>query len=380
MFNIYYKDLEHIDKVFAPYILTSLQEKKRVQLKVLKKLQNAYKNCYHNIARYIRKKEKTKGLKAISTALELVIKKECRLLATNIQNITTLSLIEMAFIALSPLARIKLDLLVSMSEEGRRKRGEFYDMLQNEKTSTISIVGEEKEAFIELLHGIQRDILAEAELIAKSVLEKTLYFNGKEFNISARIWNLSNNNIEVIKSIIKAGIDVDEKKIAPILQAFAQGGGKLITQYPLLKRRLGKRFNDNTTYNAYRLINNEMADIFFNTSLQDYQKNEYVEGVKWLLSNNRNKEYEKDCDCSDYAYQNIHGLGAGIYPPGAVPARPHILCQCSLAPISSRRLKRAIEGKEELGNTPSKEWLEWQAELMRRKEEELLKERKTATW
>lgn len=360
MVNIYYEDLENVDKTFAPYIITALKEKKRLQLKVLQDIQTAYQKCYHNVARHIRKKEKKRRLKVINSALELVINKACGILAMDIKNIIYLSIMEASFIALSPLARIKLDLLIGMSKDGQKTRDKSLSKETSSSHSTPSITGEaeEDDAHLELLRSVQKDILAEAKLIAKSTMEKISYFNEVEFKISTRIWDLSDGNKELIKNIIKEGINMNEASIAPLLEKYVKNGkDKLIKDYPNLKKRLGNRFTKDTTYNAYRLINNEIAKVFFNTTLNDYRQNEYVSAVKWLLSNNRTKKYEKDCNCSDYAYQNIYGLGNGIYPPKCVPERPHVLCQCSLAPVSSRRLKNAMQKLEHIGNTPSEEWL-----------------------
>ena len=363
MFKIYYNDLEHIDKVFAPYILTSLKEKKRLQLKVLEEHQSAYKNCYYKITDFIRRKEHRWPLKTINKELESLIDTEFEKLARYIIDITLLCLTETAFIALSPLARIKLDLLTSMSKKGvKARRGESHN-------AKPQFIGEDDDSYLFLLRSIQQDVLAESDLIASATMSKITRYNNQDFILSKRIWGESMESARIIKELIKEGINVDQAKIAPLLEKYVEyGKDKLVKDYPNLKRRLKNRFPKNTTFNTYRLINNEMSKLFFETSKSEYENNEYVSAVKWLLSNNRNKE--DGCECWNYAYNNSYGLGAGVYPPDGVPDRPHVLCQCSIAPISSRRLKKAIEGKENIGNTPSKMWLEEQARLMKKNKEE----------
>jgi len=363
MFKIYYNDLEHIDKVFAPYILTSLKEKKRLQLKVLEEHQSAYKNCYYKITEFIRRKEHRWPLKKLSKKLESLIDTEFEKLAHYIIDLTLLCLTETAFIALSPLARIKLDLLTSMSKKGvKARKGESH-------SAKSHVIGEDDDSYLFLLRRIQLDVLAESELIASVTMSKVEYFDNDPFVISKRIWGESMESARIIKELIKEGINVDQAKIAPLLEKYVEyGKDKLVKDYPNLKRRLKNRFPKNTTFNTYRLINNEMSKLFFETSKSEYENNEYVSAVKWLLSNNRNKE--DGCECWNYAYNDSYGLGAGVYPPDGVPDRPHVLCQCSIAPISSRRLKKAIEGKENIGNTPSKMWLEEQARLMKKNKEE----------
>jgi len=70
--------------------------------------------------------------------------------------------------------------------------------------------------------------------------------------------------------------------------------------------------------------------------------------------------YEDECDCNDIAYEDVYGLGRGIYPIDKVPDRPHVMCLCNIAPITRRKLKKQLEGGMKLGNVPTKEWFEKQ--------------------
>lgn len=48
--------------------------------------------------------------------------------------------------------------------------------------------------------------------------------------------------------------------------------------------------------------------------------------------------------CDQYATQNLHGLGPGVYPPRQVPDRPHPNCMCYLEPVrvpAGRRIRPA---------------------------------------
>lgn len=58
-------------------------------------------------------------------------------------------------------------------------------------------------------------------------------------------------------------------------------------------------------------------------------------GSRWMLS----PLHTVEDICDEYATQDQHGLGAGVYPRGHEPAYPHPMCRCWLAPVFK------VEGK-----------------------------------
>jgi len=154
---------------------------------------------------------------------------------------------------------------------------------------------------------------------------------------------------------------MDCKKLAILLDKYvATGSSKPIKEYPNMMKRLNGRFPPDISFAAMRLARNELSEVYFTTSIKDYMANPYIEAVQWLLANNRLKMYEDRCDCNDIAYEDVYGLGRGIYPLDKVPDRPHVMCLCTLAPITRRKLKKQLEGGMKLGNTPTEEWFEKQ--------------------
>ena len=211
------------------------------------------------------------------------------------------------------------------------------------------------------INEIQLDISKKSEELAKHKMEKQRIYNEKEFKLSDRVWDLSNGQGERIKSLIKEGINMDCKKLAKLLDECAKtGNSKPIKEYPNMMKRLKGRFPPDTSFAAMRASRNELSELYFTTSIKDYLENPYIEAVQWLLANNRLKMYEEECDCNDIAYEDVYGLGRGIYPIDKVPDRPHVMCLCTIAPITRRKLQKQLEGGMKLGNVPPEDWFEGQ--------------------
>lgn len=199
---------------------------------------------------------------------------------------------------------------------------------------------------------IEKDIMREAELIAKSTMEKKRVFKNKEFVLSDRIWDLSGNNYEKIKEIISSGINTDCVKVAKALTQYVkQGSETLAKDYPNMYTRMGGRVPKNLNYEALRLARNELSEVYWQSTIEGYKDNPAIKAVKWLLSNNRTPGFHDVCD--ELAYADDFGLGAGIYPLDDAPEKPHICCLCNLAPIIADDIK-----KGDAVNKPPENWEE----------------------
>lgn len=199
---------------------------------------------------------------------------------------------------------------------------------------------------------IEKDIIREAELIAKSTMEKKRVFKNKEFVLSDRIWDLSGNNYEKIKEIISSGINTDCVKVAKALTQYVkQGSETLAKDYPNMYNRMGGRVPKNLNYEALRLARNELSEVYWQSTIEGYKDNPAIKAVKWLLSNNRIPGFHDVCD--ELAYADDFGLGAGIYPLDDAPEKPHICCLCNLVPIIADDIK-----KGDAVNKPPENWEE----------------------
>ena len=197
---------------------------------------------------------------------------------------------------------------------------------------------------------IEKDALREAEIIAESTLRKQRIFKHKEFVLSDRIWDISDNNYEKIKEIISSGINTDCAEVARALQQYVKEGAKTFAEnYPNMYDRMGGRVPKNLNYEALRLARNELSEVYWQATIEGFKENPAVRAVKWLLSNNRLAGYHDICDTM--AYSNNHGLGAGIYPVDEAPEKPHICCLCSLAPVIAKDIERG-----NVANKPPENW------------------------
>ncbi len=199
---------------------------------------------------------------------------------------------------------------------------------------------------------IEKDALREAEVIAESTMRKERIFKNKEFVLSDRIWDLSDNNYEKIKEIISSGINTDCVKVAKALQQYVKEGSEtFVKDYPNMYERMGGRVPKNLNYEALRLARNELSEVYWQATIEGFKENPAVRAVKWLLSNNRLPGYHDICDTM--AYADDHGLGAGIYPIDAAPEKPHVCCLCSLAPVIAKDIERG-----DVANKPPENWEE----------------------
>ena len=343
-----YSNYKNYNDPIKPYIYDSLEMLRILEYKQYQDIKNAYTENMKIITDSIRmQKGKFKG---IDTELKKLIEEAKKELNVNLNFIIYETLKQGASIALSINARLKVD-------------EELYS--QKKLNGEMHLIGEASRPTTKdknvIVKKIQLDVSKKSEEIARHTMEKKRLYREKEFKLSSRVWDLSNGQGEKIKKLVEAGVNMDCKKLAKALDECAKmGNSKPIKEYPNMMKRLKGRFPPDTSFAAMRVARNELSELYFTTSIKDYLENPYIEAVQWLLANNRLKMYEDECDCNDIAYEDVYGLGRGIYPIDKVPDRPHVMCLCNIAPITRRKLKKQLEGGMKLGNVPTKEWFEKQ--------------------
>lgn len=82
-------------------------------------------------------------------------------------------------------------------------------------------------------------------------------------------------------------------------------------------------------YNARRIVVTEINTAFYETDNLAMAESPVVRGVEFRLSTAHS--IRDICDLM--AETNAYGLGAGVYPPGEAPAKPHPFCKCHLVPV-----------------------------------------------
>lgn len=87
-------------------------------------------------------------------------------------------------------------------------------------------------------------------------------------------------------------------------------------------------FNPNTPggvrYAAMRLARSEINNAFHAVSVQQVQDKPWVHAMEWHLSGS----HPKADICDEYANEDKFDLGAGVWPKGEVPRKPHPHCYC----------------------------------------------------
>ncbi len=223
-------------------------------------------------------------------------------------------------------------------------------------------------------HFIDDDVIKQAELIVKSTFHKRRVFNGKPFILSDRIWDISGNNIDKIKEIIESGVNTDCIEVAKALEQYIKKGAATLSKdYPDMMKRMGRRVPKNLSYEAVRLARNELSEVYWQSTIERYKDNPGIKAAKWVLSNNRIEGH--DCECELLAYEDRHGLGAGIYPVDDVPNRPHVNCLCHTVPLIDRVVKSG-----EAVNIPPKDWEETQKHLYNTKNKQFTDKKELDAW
>ena len=342
-----YSNYKNYNDPIKPYILDALEKRRLLELEMRKDIHTAFEGFISPIVSYLAfQKGEFKGIDA---TLEKLIEKAKEELNVKLNYIIYETLRRGASIALSVSGRLKIDEAIFNSHNKPVATGEAKVSSSNTQDINIDI------------NEMQLDISKKSGELAKHRMEKQRIYNEKEFKLSDRVWDLSNGTGEGIKALVEAGVNMDCKKLAKAIDDFVgKGNKKTIKEYPNMMKRLKGRFPPNTTFASMRVARNELSELYFKTSIKDYLENPYIEAVQWLLADNRLKMYGEKCDCNDIAYEDIYGLGRGIYPLDKIPDRPHVMCLCTVVPITSRKLKKQLEGGMKLGNVPPEEWFEKQ--------------------
>ena len=343
-----YLNLNDYNDPIKPYILDALEKRRLLELEMRKDIHTAFEGFISPVVSYIAfQKGEFKGIDA---TLEKLIEKAKEELNVKLGYIIYETLRRGASIAFSVSGRLKIDEAIFNSSHNEPvATGEARG--SSSKTQDINID----------INEIQLDISKKSGELAKHRMEKQRLYREKEFKLSDRVWDLSNGTGEGIKALVEAGVNMDCKKLAKAIDEYAgKGNKKTIKEYPNMMKRLKGRFPPDTTFASMCVARNELSELYFKTSIKDYLENPYIEAVQWLLADNRLKMYGEKCDCNDIAYEDVYGLGRGIYPLDKIPDRPHVMCMCNIAPITSRKLKKQLEEGMTLGNVPPEDWFEKQ--------------------
>lgn len=104
-------------------------------------------------------------------------------------------------------------------------------------------------------------------------------------------------------------------------------------------------------YAALRLARSEINNAFHAVAVQQVQDKPWVHAMKWHLSGS----HPKADICDEYANEDKFDLGAGIWPKGEVPRKPHPHCYCYVTGVQ-------VDEDEFLANLTNGNYNKWISE------------------
>lgn len=190
------------------------------------------------------------------------------------------------------------------------------------------------------------------------------WIDPKGYRLSGRIWKQGQAYRTAIDRTIQRGIQQgwSAERLAKELQQFVDPA-----YAPVKYTKNGRVYRTGTTYRpnaasaARRLARTEITAAHRAAVIERARDVPGVLGVKWNLSISH-PEFDV---CDGLASDDLHGLGAGVYPVDDVPAIPHPQCMCSqsIAQKSRAETRREIvekyraEAFAEAGFSPETGWL-----------------------
>lgn len=156
----------------------------------------------------------------------------------------------------------------------------------------------------------------------------------KGFSLSAKIWMSVNYPIAAAWQEIQKGTSAVE--IAKIVRPLLLRDGPAWTT-GIKPSVTGK---GTVAYNALRLARTEVNQAYHDAQNMAAEGNPLIKGMKWHLSGSHP---ERDI-CDDWAEENAHGLGPGIFPVGQTPKdHPNGLCFLTTIYHEPKELRARLE-------------------------------------
>lgn len=188
--------------------------------------------------------------------------------------------------------------------------------------------------------------------VVQSIVTGELYKG--DWSLSKAIWGDLKQTQQDLQNIIAEGIaqNLPSPDIARAIQEYMNPDEK--KGYDWLKEHPGTKTS--IDYNAFRLSKTMISHAYQQAYEKTVEKNPFVEGIKWEVSNKHNV-----CDlCKKRAEQNDYGLGKGVYPKGKVPL-DHPNGQCvliSVTPPLSEAADRLVAWRNGKNDPAMDKWYE----------------------
>lgn len=184
------------------------------------------------------------------------------------------------------------------------------DSLEEAQEAAIRAAALMDNVIFEALPTRQAEALREA---ARAMAQQGMITDAarQRAELSARVYKNAALASDAIERTIRSGIiqGLSAKELARTVRVFidpATRGG--------------------VSYAAKRLARTELNNAFHERQIAAGANKPWVLGTKWNLSGSHPKKDR----CDELATENAHDLGAGVFPSGDVPSKPHPHCLCFL--------------------------------------------------
>ena len=228
-------------------------------------------------------------------------------------------------------------------------RGNLFGTIETATGETVSLwEGATAEAMAVRGLRLNRSF---SQIPIAAMQEIFLRIGSDGLTLSNRVWNLGQQSLRQINRIIVRAISTGESaaSTARTLRNFSKSPLSLADRKDLRRLRgTMRRLGSSLRFRSERLARTEIANAYHEATRRSAASSPIIKGLKWNLS----AAHPEQDICDSLASANDYGLGAGVYPPSALPflPHPHDLCFVTsvLRPVSEwgkpkpriRRLKK----------------------------------------
>lgn len=191
---------------------------------------------------------------------------------------------------------------------------------ENMETITTSMVDSNKEFLEGVSFPVEGAFSKVPSDVIESIVSGKLY--GGKWSLSKAIWNTTAKTQKDISKVVAVGIAANKSAydIAKDLEKYVSPSAKKDWEWSKVYPGTNKKVD----YNAQRLARTMVSHAYQQSLLRTTQKNPFVEGYRWLISNSHGRTCEL---CKERAEQNQYGLGAGVFPKDKLPLdHPNGMC------------------------------------------------------
>jgi hypothetical protein len=206
----------------------------------------------------------------------------------------------------------------------------------------------------------------DAQVIGQVVESIRAFTAADGLRLSDRLWRTDNRTREILRSAIEGAIARGESSFQAAQRFLREGlplpdsisAGLAAAQTGAIRRAVldsltAKDAPGDPAYNLQRVLRTEINRAYTESYVATVAQHPDVVGVRFRLS----PQHPKTDICDLYASANLHGLGAGVYPPGQHPYPAHPQTLSFLTTVFADQITAA----DRAGKQSAFDWLQEQS-------------------